>query len=82
MSQDVEKKLSELQTSSVKEEPLKDVDQAYQFAKEHCAGPLSDEDDRRILRKIDFHLLPLVRCHNFARSELVPGGFLHLVQRR
>ncbi|CAH0055613.1 unnamed protein product [Clonostachys solani] len=60
MSQDVEKKLSELQTSSVKEEPLKDVDQAYQFAKEHCAGPLSDEDNRRILRKIDFHLLPLM----------------------
>ncbi|KAI1482300.1 MFS general substrate transporter [Daldinia eschscholtzii] len=36
------------------------VDNAYEFAKEHRVGPLSDEDNKRILRKIDNRLLPLM----------------------
>lgn len=37
------------------------VDNAFEFMKNHEAGPLSPEDNKRILRKIDTHLLPLVR---------------------
>lgn len=48
-------------TESVADGSSKNFDKAYQFAKEHHAGPLSPEEDRRLRRKIDFHLLPLVR---------------------
>ncbi len=41
------------------------VDKAYEFAQKHQIGPLSDEDNKRILRKIDRHLLPLV-CTSLA----------------
>lgn len=44
---------------------LNDVDKAYQFAKEHHADPLTEADNRRILNKIDRHLLPLVRAPLF-----------------
>ena len=37
------------------------VDKAYEFAKQHQIGSLSDADNKRILSKIDRHLLPLVR---------------------
>ncbi|OTA99803.1 hypothetical protein M426DRAFT_16123 [Hypoxylon sp. CI-4A] len=37
-----------------------DVDKAYEFAKQHAVGPVSEEDNKRILRKIDRHLLPLM----------------------
>lgn len=37
------------------------VDNAYEFMKHHAAGPVTPEDNKRILRKIDTHLLPLVR---------------------
>lgn len=36
------------------------VDKAYEFMKNYAAGPLSPADDKRILRKIDRNLLPLV----------------------
>lgn len=36
-------------------------DKALEFIHEHGAsGPLSPEDNKRILRKIDMHLLPMV----------------------
>lgn len=64
MAEDRVEKTIEGQTTaeSVAEGSSKGFDKAYQFAKEHHAGPLSPEDDRRILRKIDFNLLPLVRA--------------------
>ncbi|KND88041.1 putative transporter [Tolypocladium ophioglossoides CBS 100239] len=37
-----------------------DLDVAYRFAKEHHVEPLSEADNKRILRKIDTHLLPLM----------------------
>ena len=40
---------------------VNNLDTAYQFVKEHHAGPVSEADNRRILKKIDRHLLPLVR---------------------
>ncbi|KAJ9157765.1 Major facilitator superfamily transporter allantoate [Pleurostoma richardsiae] len=39
---------------------LNEVDKAYHFVKEHHAGPLSEAENKRILRKIDRHLLPLM----------------------
>jgi ACS family allantoate permease-like MFS transporter len=47
-------------TASLSEGIVNDYDKAYQFAKDHHTGPLSDEENRRILRKVDRHLLPLV----------------------
>lgn len=43
----------------------KHVDKAYEFMKHHAAGPLSAVDDKRILRKIDRNLLPLVPMIHF-----------------
>lgn len=37
------------------------VDNAYKFMQQHAVGPMTPEDDKRILKKIDTHLLPLVR---------------------
>ncbi|EOO02303.1 putative pantothenate transporter protein [Phaeoacremonium minimum UCRPA7] len=45
---------------SVAEGVMDDVDKAYQFAKEHHVEPLTEAENKRILRKIDFHLLPLM----------------------
>lgn len=46
--------------TSVQEGRQDDVDKAYEFAKQHAVGPLTPEDNKRVLRKIDRHLLPLV----------------------
>lgn len=69
MSVNAEKKSLEKASGGPNIEPVSEgnsaalhaVDKAYQFAKEHHAGPLSEADNRRILKKIDRHLLPLVR---------------------
>ncbi|KAJ6438791.1 ethylene receptor [Purpureocillium lavendulum] len=45
---------------SVGEEHMATVDNAFQYLKEHHVEPLSEADDRRILRKIDRHLLPMM----------------------
>lgn len=44
---------------------LNDVDEAYHFAKEYHAGPLTQAENRRILNKVDRHLLPMVRAPHF-----------------
>ncbi|KAL3963026.1 hypothetical protein ACCO45_004549 [Purpureocillium lilacinum] len=44
----------------VGEEHMATVDNALQYLKEHHVGALSEADDRRILRKIDRHLLPMM----------------------
>lgn len=70
MSVNVEKKSLEKETGGSDIEPvsegnsatMNDVDKAYHFVKEHHAGPLTEADNRRILKKIDRHLLPLVRA--------------------
>ncbi|KAJ4362257.1 hypothetical protein N0V83_010350 [Neocucurbitaria cava] len=36
------------------------VDNAYKFMQQHAVGPMTPEDDKRILKKIDTHLLPLM----------------------
>ena len=46
------------------------ADNAYQFMKQHAAGPLTPADSKRILRKIDTHLLPLVRSKCMTSSRL------------
>lgn len=45
---------------SVPEEGVSNGDKAYEFAEQHRIGPLSDADNKRVLAKIDRHLLPLV----------------------
>lgn len=42
------------------ERPNNDGDKAQEFAEQHRIGPLSDADNKRVLAKIDRHLLPLV----------------------
>ncbi|KAI0889272.1 MFS general substrate transporter [Annulohypoxylon maeteangense] len=37
-----------------------EVDKAYEFARQHAVGPLTEEENKRVLRKIDRHLLPLM----------------------
>ena len=61
MAEDRVEKNIEDRIDPVADGSSKNFDKAYQFAKEHHAGPLSPEEDRRLLRKIDLHLLPLVR---------------------
>ncbi|EFX06589.1 major facilitator superfamily transporter allantoate [Grosmannia clavigera kw1407] len=39
---------------------LEAVDNAYEFAKENHAGPISDAEYKRLLRKIDLRLVPLM----------------------
>ena len=56
----MEKNTEKTTTESIKEGRQDDVDKAYEFAKQHAVGPLTEEDNKRILRKIDRHLLPLV----------------------
>lgn len=49
------------------------LDVAYRFAKEHHVETLSEADNKRILRRIDTHLLPLVSRHILAwRSASLP----------
>jgi hypothetical protein len=55
-----------------------DIDKAYEFAKQHRIGPLSDEDNKRILRKIDRYLLPLLRT---MKSAVRGQGSLEMVMR-
>ncbi|KAI1779137.1 MFS general substrate transporter [Hypoxylon cercidicola] len=47
-------------SSSIPEGRQDDVDNAYEFAKQHEIGPLSADDNRRVLKKIDRHLLPMM----------------------
>lgn len=47
-------------SSSIRDGRQDDVDKAYEFAKQHEVGPLSADDNKRILKKIDRNLLPLV----------------------
>ena len=68
MADKMEKTTERPAIESVAEGVMDDVDKAYQFAKEHHVEPLTEAENKRILRKIDFHLLPLVR-HFFARSK-------------
>ncbi|KAI1102340.1 MFS general substrate transporter [Jackrogersella minutella] len=56
----MEKYAEKTTTTSVQEGRQDDVDKAYEFSKQHVVGPLSDEDSKRVLRKIDRHLLPLM----------------------
>ncbi|KAF3061861.1 hypothetical protein GL218_03703 [Daldinia childiae] len=56
----MEKNPDRTTAESVRDGRPDDVDNAYEFAKEHAVGPLSDEDNKHILRKIDHHLLPLM----------------------
>lgn len=57
---------------SVPDAAENDIDRAYQFAKEHNVGPISETDNKRILKKIDRHLLPLVRKITGGRGR---GGY-------
>ena len=50
---------------SIHEGTLRNADKAYNFAKEHQTGPLSAEENRAILKRIDRHLLPLVSLNSF-----------------
>ncbi|EMR68638.1 putative permease of the major facilitator superfamily protein [Eutypa lata UCREL1] len=45
---------------SVPEGGVSNGDKAYEFAEQHRIGPLSDADNKRVLAKIDRHLLPLM----------------------
>lgn len=57
----MEKNIEQTTTESIREGRQDDVvDKAYEFAKQHAVGPLADNDNKRILRKIDRNLLPLV----------------------
>ncbi|KAI1377766.1 MFS general substrate transporter [Hypoxylon crocopeplum] len=56
----MEKNADKTTTASIREGRQDDVDEAYAFAKQHVVGPLSDDDNKRILSKIDRNLLPLM----------------------
>ncbi|KAI2624218.1 MFS general substrate transporter [Hypoxylon sp. NC1633] len=56
----MEKNTDKVSSSSIREGRHQDVDAAYEFAKQHEVRPLTPEDNKRILRKIDRHLLPLM----------------------
>ena len=79
----VEKEAAETGPNSVvggsvdKLEDKNELDQAYQFFKEHHVEPLSEGDNRRILRKVDWHLLPLVSRATFLRyaAESIANSF-------
>ncbi|KAF4121421.1 Major Facilitator Superfamily [Geosmithia morbida] len=61
MADTLEKKPENRQAvESVAEGAVDEVDKAFQFAKEHNVGPLTEAENKRILRKIDLHLLPLM----------------------
>ncbi len=61
----------------VGEEHMATVDNALQYLKEHHVGALSEADDRRILRKIDRHLLPMVSVS----QQRVTGALRRRTQR-
>ncbi|OTA59274.1 major facilitator superfamily transporter allantoate [Hypoxylon sp. EC38] len=56
----MEKHADKTTAASIREGSHDDVDKAYEFAKQHAVGPLDDDDNKRILRKIDRNLLPLM----------------------
>ncbi|KAI0152158.1 MFS general substrate transporter [Hypoxylon sp. NC0597] len=60
MELNMEKHADKTTAASIREGNHDDVDKAYEFAKQHAVGPLGDDDNKRILRKIDRNLLPLM----------------------
>lgn len=56
----MEKSMEKSDVQSVPEGGVSNGDKAYEFAEQHRIGPLSDADNKRVLAKIDRHLLPLV----------------------
>lgn len=55
---------------------MTDIDKAFQFAKEHNVEPLTEAEGKRILRRIDWHLLPLVS--GFCFPDSIGAGDLML----
>lgn len=74
----MEKTMEKPDVQPVPDEGSGDGDKALVFAEQHRIGPLSDADNKRVLRKIDRHLLPLVCPPPAARHPfIVPSELTH-----
>lgn len=49
-----------VESQDPEKKPIKGVDDALQFAAEHGSDEWSEEEERKVLRKIDYRLIPLV----------------------
>ncbi|KAI1137765.1 MFS general substrate transporter [Hypoxylon sp. FL0543] len=56
----MEKHADKTATASIREGEQVDADKAYEFVKQYAVGPPGEDDNKRILRKIDHNLLPLM----------------------